>query len=577
MVIELQKISVQNFLSFGKKTTEFNFSKGIDLVIGKNGYGKSSIFLDALTYVLYGSPFRKIKLASLINKINKGNLLVTLNFKINDNQYKIIRGIKPNIFEIYKNEELIEPEAETKDYQSMLEEFILKTPENIFRQIIVLGSNISSSKSFMDLSSKEKEDVFQKITDTKIFSLMGIIIDTKIKKLKTQIQELKYRDNILELNINSLKSSLESIEKQNEYYFQKRKSTKEDLISKIEQLEEDNKRYLNSLIKLKEAKTKLDLRTAELDTKNQEISDIQEVIDILNKKISNIEISLASSFVCEHCGGNNFLKKADDIDKLDEFKDKHLVFSTNKISLQDERKELESKILSLKEILLQAKPIKSKIDYNKQQIDSLNFELDELEAYIPKEMNNESLEKMEKELSEVKSELNIILNGKDNLDYINSSISSENIKGTIISQELPFLNKYINEYLEKFSLIGYNLVIDKNFKDRIISRNEENEYNQMSNGQKSRINFSIMFALLKMLEQRNGISFNTLILDEVLDSSLDSLGRDELLSILYNDFSENKNVIIISHNAEVKERLELFSRIAEIEFNGFSQLKVSQI
>jgi DNA repair exonuclease SbcCD ATPase subunit len=577
MTINIEKITLQNFMSYGKKPTEFEFKSGLDLVSAKNGSGKSSLWLDGLTFALYGKPFRKIKIGSLVNKVNKNNLLVTLEFSVNDSSYKIERGLAPSVFNLFKNGELVDPSAANRDYQKMLEDIIIKTPETIFRQIIVLGANISSSKNFMDLSPKEKEEVFQKITDTKIFNLMSTVIDQKIKKLKTFIQELSYKKSVLESNIGSLESSLFHIEKQNEFYINKKEETKISIQETLKSLEEDNSKVTEALMKLKEAKEKLVSREEEFNITKVSLTNLSSLVFDLESKIKRLENSLLHTLTCKKCGEVNYIEPPSDIDMLETYKTQHLSFSIEKSLLETTKIDLESKVLKLKEILLQAKPLKQRLTDNELKIKQLSSDLVQLETYIPEEMNNSSLETMKLEFLEVSGDLSKIQKEKDDLDFINSSISSENIKGLIIAQELPFLNKFINEYLEKFSLIGYNLIIDKNFKDKIISRSEENEYNQMSNGQKARINFSIMFALLKMLEQRNGVSFNLLVLDEVLDSSLDSLGREELLGILFEDFRDHKDVVVISHNSEVKEKVEFFSRIIEIDYKNFSDLKISEL
>jgi DNA repair exonuclease SbcCD ATPase subunit len=345
----------------------------------------------------------------------------------------------------------------------------------------------------------------------------------------------------------------------------------------ISNLECENENLLINLKYLASQKKILDEKNKFHEELVATISNIKSSKEYTENIFRKIEFAEEHVVTCSNCNHKVFPDLDIDVSKKEE-----VLASINEYeSSLKEKMEiisiLNSELNSLKQELLGGKILKQTIELNKEKIVKLKEELDEIQKYIPSVQDNVSLIDMEKTLVEVKQELDIIYKEKDDLDFIQNAISSDNIKGLIISQELPFLNKFINEYLEKFSLIGYNLIIDKNFKDKIISRTEDNEYNQMSNGQKARINFSIMFALLKMVEQRNGVSFNILVLDEVLDSSLDSLGREELLGILYSDFRQNKNVIIISHNQEIKEKLEFFSRIIEIEMNTFSSINISKV
>lgn len=579
MDINFKEIAVQNFLSVGREIV-FPFHNGIDLIVGTNGTGKSLISSDAIFYALFGKPYRKVKTGSLQNKINRKKLQVTLDFTVDDETFRIVRGMNPGMFKIYKGgtdeNDLIPQNATIKEYQKYLEEYIICTNETIIRQLMILGTNSNSSKPFLELNAAEKEEMFSTITDTQIFGYMKDIIKKKVQENKTQVTELNYKVNLLMSTISSEKVTIEQMLRQNEDFNKNHHLRKQQTLDEIVTLEQNITKYTEGLIKLKAVKEKYDENIIALNAfvleKNGHISSKNR----LGLQMQHIESAEHNAIICEECQHTNYLVDVD---------------ITKKYSLREEilridvlEKAADVEILALrtaadkqKEGLLNGKRIKQNIDDFKVQVQSKNNNLTEMNNFKPIEITYDAIEKKEEDLKQAKTDLTLYNEKISDYTWIAQLVSSDNLKGLIISKQLPILNKFINMYLEKFSLLGYNFIVDKDFKERIISRGEEAEFNLLSNGQKARISFAIMFAFLRLIEERNGTKLNILTLDEALDSSLDATGRDELLDILKNEFSKEKDIIIVSHNADIKEKIEIFSRIVTTKKDTFTTYKIENI
>lgn len=545
MKIDVLDISVKNFLSYGNGENSYTFQKGLDIIIAQNGAGKSSITLDALLFGFYGRPYRKIKLSSLQNNINTKNLEVIINFKKNNDFYRIQRGLNPSIFKIFKNNELIDETANVKDYQKILEENILETSEKTFRNLIVLGG-IGISSGFMNLSAAEKEELISNIIDIKIINLLLEKIKDKSNNFKTQETELRYKydviSNIIKNEAEKLRNLKDSIKSNNNENLEKINILK-DKLKDYDNVKNDYYDLSSKISKLTEAKQKLrnSINLAEND-----------------KQIFN-----NSSFECVECGKVNNISNFD-IEEIE----LRLVSLVAKLAKVDESLTLlYAKEANCKEILT--------------NLESYKQELSFLESSKNDNISNEFLEATKNEIIARKDELNKI---KESLSFVVSEINKykemtellgkNNIKKFIINQQIPFLNKEINEFLQLF-FTNYSFYFDSNLKDKVYYKNLEQDYNQLSNGQKIRICFAIMFAFIRFLEQKNGTQWNILVLDEILDNSLDSDGVESLLNIIRTEFN-NKNIILVSHNDEIKN-LDIFNRKVTIQRNIFSKISFENL
>lgn len=583
MQIDFLTLEFKNVLSYGNSTTIFDFKNGIDLINAKNGAGKSS-FIDALTFGLYGVPFRKIKKGSLINHHNNKNLLVKVTFQVeNQGYYQVVRGMKPNKFEIYFNKEdtifedkhLIPQSATVTEYQDKLEDEILKMSENVYRQLIVLGANISTSKNFMDLSSKEKEEVFQIITDTSVFNELKALLKKKTQLIDTYVLEHEYKVNILKNTLETERRNIQSLEQQNEVIKNDKNRIIEQLEDELEVCRTKVPEYEKAVEKLRELKTVYDSEKAELTEKQQCLKSLHLEQRGCSDELHHIKLAKEGAVTCDNCNHVINLTQTDISDEHEQKINKQYDIITSRIEEKEKYiSELSAQVSFKHEKLLNSKRIIANQKENLQRIDQLISDISIKKEWKELEIDYSSIKKLEDELEIEKNEILKLKEKSNNYRTLMTIVSDDELKGYTLSQQIPLLNRYINQFIERFNAFEYNFVIDTNFKERIISRNQEKEFNAMSNGQKQRFTFSILFAFLKLVEEKNGITTNLLILDEVLDSSSDTEGKLELIKVLTDDFSKTKNVIIISHNPDIVQNVEEFNRIIKVEHDNFSRMVV---
>jgi DNA repair exonuclease SbcCD ATPase subunit len=581
MHIEFIKLDFKNVLSYGNNITTFDFKDGIDLINAKNGAGKSS-FIDALTFALYGVPFRKIKKGSLVNHYNNKELLTSIIFKIEGSGYfKVVRGIKPNVFEIYHNKDkaefaekqLLPQSATVAEYQNMLESDVLKMNENVYRQLIVLGANISTSKNFMDLNAKEKEDVFNIITDTSVFNDLKQLVKKKVQVINTYIMEHEYKVNLLNNTLNTEQKNIDSLKSQNEIIINDKQKIIAELEAELSAKRSKVPEYENAIEKLKELKELYNnekIHSVELHDKLNSLYTTQR---LASDELHHIERAKDGIIVCDNCDNNINLTEVDiSDDRHSEIKQKLDIILSDINDISATSNEIKESLNKKYEKLLNSKRILQNQKENLNRIDSLIADIESKKEWKELEIDMTSIAKIKKDLDEEKKRILELKDECNNLNVLLSLVGEDELKGFMLSQQIPVLNRYINQFIERFNAFEYNFVIDTNFKEKIISRNEEKEFNAMSNGQKQRITFSILFAFLKLVEEKNGVSTNLLILDEVLDSSSDAEGKLELIKILTDDFSKTKNVIIISHSPDIVQNVEQFNRIIRIEHDIYSKM-----
>ena len=573
MFIQFNTVMFKNFMSYGNKETQFNFeNNSMTLLTGKNGHGKTTIS-NALYYALFGKSQKKTKLGRLVNDINNSNMLVVVNFSIGGDNYIIRRGQKPNIFDIEINGQPLDKHSSVSEQQAYLENNILKINENIFKQLIYLGSNMNSSKNFMELSQKEKEEIFQIITDTSLFGSIKDNIKTRFSLSKAKKLDLEYRIGILNNSINSEKSQLAAIEQQN-IEFEKNTSKK---ISLLEDQRNTQLNYIDQanstldILKLKvdeykQVKTALSNNKTSQNTINDEISKLATLLNSIN----------AVKNTYKDCVGCEKLKTFNNIDisesNIKNIENNISELNTTSHKLQTEEIVLNNTFNELTEMLNKGREVKIRLDSAKEMVNSIEHQIEENKNVKNINVDYTNLNKNITDLENSNIELSEITELFNNLQYLQKFIDDDNIKSFILSQQVPLFNQYINQYLRMFNSFDFIFTLDSSLKETISKRGGDRDFEQLSNGQATRITFSIMFTFLKMVEERNGIRTNVLFLDEVLDSSLDSDGKIELLQILKEQFTKDRAIVIISHNEEVK-RAEQFDSIYFIKMeNDFSNL-----
>lgn len=578
MHIELKKIQVQNFLSYGQNLEKnlFVFQNGLDIVTATNGSGKSAIFLDALNYGLFGKPFRKIKLQSLQNNINTKELLVSIDLETNSREYTIIRGMNPNRLEIYENGYLLPEESSIKSYQNMLEENILGMTEDVFKSLIAISSGMNSSRCFLDLSNKEKEELFNCLIDTKIFQDMSDITRKHINEHKTFNTEYEYKMKVLSEFLETEKLRIKDLQDYNRKIIEEKEIDIQNTENRLNELEEKNIKIENALKKEDSIREKKSLLEKDISDFDNNIDSDEKHLKEIKEKLLLIKSAKKSAIECKECGTINYTIEIDpnliasegslEADKLRI----ELGITDMKNKLQEARESLEETKNKLNKISF----IKKELLKNKEEIEELKNKIETLKNSNVLKIDTSIYKTKKEEYLEVKKDFLLNKEKLEQYQYIYEVVYKSSLRGEVISSQIPLLNKYINDFLEKFSMNNYNIVISKDFKEKIISRNVSTEFSQLSNGQKSRISFAIMFGFLKLMEQRNAITMNLLVLDEVLDSSLDLNGKNEIIEILRQEFTEKKDVILITHNSDIKERMELFDREVNITRDRFSKLEV---
>ena len=542
--INFNYIELENFLSF-KEKQKFEFEgNGITLLLGKNGAGKSSI-ASGLYYALFGKSDRGLISNLINNNVNK-SMKIKLNFSINKDNYTIIRGIKPNIFEIYINNKKMEINSSIKEQQKVLNE-ILGFNELIFNQLIYLGTNLSKQKNFLELNQKEKEEVFNILIDlTEIKNL-----EEKTKKyknfLKNQINNKNDIKKIIENDIKNIKESIQEQEKQNDEIIKNKNKILNEIKNDINILEK----------KLKNIKIKK-INLNKLQNKFKKLKN--EYNELKHKKLI-YEENEKSKIICPNCGIE--IKK-------------ELNFDINEII--NNMNELKNEIINLKEKIEKEKQIEKEnikkefeIKHIKENIKKLKEKYNSIENMKEIQIDYSILNQKENDLKQLNNELIKLNNEYEECNELLILLSNENIKGKYIDEYIPILNYYINYYLEKLNF-NYKFIFDKNFKEQIFINEKELSFESLSNGQKMRIIIAILFSFLKIIELKSNINFNILFLDEFINGSLDNDGIEDILNSLI-EFSKEKEIILITHNDNIKQKDELFSRIFEIQKNEKSEIK----
>ena len=539
----------KNFLSTGDKFTEIQLNKDeTTLIVGHNGAGKSTI-LDAISFALFGKPHRNINKPQLINSINNKNCVVEVEFQIGQGNFKIVRGIKPGIFEIWKNGTMINQSSHAKEYQKILEQNILKLNHKSFHQVVVLGS--SSFIPFMQLPSGHRRDVIEDLLDINVFSKMNMLLREQTNTLKEQIKDINY-------NIDIQKNKIE---------------TQTKYIRDITALTEENKKEYES--RIQESKNSIDALQAE----NSELSmGLEESIREAENGLQSLQDRKQSLLL----GSQDKLSSIRDIEKRITFFQengtcpvcdqaisdghKHEILSDAEEqkrgwksalkTIGEEGTQVEKKIGEQTGILTGFRNRLSKLSENNREIDTLHKTIQGYQQSIEKDVSAD-LNNAKADLDSMKSDKDSLLEKKINLSeqYNYNSVIGEMLKDTgiktkIIKQYLPAINKLVNQYLQILDFfVHFNL--DESFQETIRSRHrDEFTYDSFSEGEKQRIDLALLFTWRQIAKMKNSVATNLLILDETFDSSLDHDGVENLLKILYT-LGDDTNVFVISHKGEI--------------------------
>ena len=538
----------KNFLSTGNAFTEIQLDQNPStLIIGENGAGKSTI-LDALCFVLFNKPFRQISKSQLLNSINQREAVVEIEFTTQNKKIKIIRGIKPNIFEIYVDDVMINQNANAKDYQKHLEQQILKFNYRSFTQVVILGS--STFVPFMQLNSRARREVVEDILDIKIFSLMNLVLKTKVKEVNTNLTDSNYATDLT-------KSKIEIQEK----YIEDTKNNRKNLLSEktniVDANNDDiqfNKRKEEDL--QEKNQTLLESISGEDDTikKRDKLKGYQFTLKDKHRRNEQMIMFLESNDECPTCE-----------QKIDtEFKTKSIsVRQSANVELNEGLTKLSDEFNKVSKTLQEFKKTAKEIQTNEVQIAKYRSSIQELEKFNTKleteianilenEIGKEDIKKLDKLKEKLYSLDSSSKKLKEELFYYDVAknlLQDTGIKTKIVKQYLPIMNKLVNTYLSSMDFFC-NFNLDENFNETIKSRfRDEFSYANFSEGEKMRIDLALLFTWRAIAKMKNSTNTNLLILDEIFDSSLDTDGTDAFLKIL-NTF-DKENVFVISHKQDM--------------------------
>lgn len=571
MSIIFSKLRWQNFLSTGNTFTEIDLKRSnTTLIVGENGAGKSTI-LDALSYVLYGKPFRKINKPQLVNTINNKNLRVEVEFDSSDKKYKIIRGMKPNVFEIYQDNKIINQNAEMKDYQEMLEKHILKLNHKSFSQIVILGS--ASFTPFMQLSASHRREVIEDLLDIQIFSTMNNILKSKMQQLKEDLTTADMNVMLTEQKIDLQKKNIQNLRTNNDELILSYKE-------KIEVEEATHQKYTLDQTQICDSINELTDSISDrekVQAKLKKIYTLEKQLEEKKNKIQQDVFFYHNNDNCPTCKQELDLGfKTSKIDhktsQLSEIEDalEKLEIERNSYSLREE--EIYKVQTSIEQHNKKLMDIVQKMNICKATIQSLQSNIAQIEMQSKKiEQDADVIKKLNEELTDQISFKNKLIETKDLQEIASSVLKDSGIKTKIVKQYIPVMNKLINKYLASMDFF-VNFELDENFEEKIKSRyRDEFSYESFSEGEKLRIDLALLFTWRAIAKLRNSASTNLLIMDEIFDSSLDNSGTEEFLKILQT-LTQDTNVFVISHkgdslydkfNSIIKfEKKKNFSRIA---------------
>jgi len=571
-MIHFKSVSWKNFLSTGNDTIKVQLDRTPStLIVGSNGAGKSTM-LDALSFGLFGKPHRDIKKDQMINSINKKGAVVEVEFNIGNSEFRILRGIKPNKFEIYQNGNMINQSSNARDYQKFLEQNILKLNHKSFHQVVVLGS--SSFIPFMQLPAWSRRDVIEDLLDINIFSKMNMLLKERNAKIRDELSEINHSLDLYKAKMDTQTKYIKDLQAINKDMIESKQAS-------IETYEGDVKSLVSESSELgKNLESLTELENAKHEELTQKVSDIKSEDRVFKSKIKDL-VSQAKFFeeneVCPTCDQDidssikdskltSIKESAANIQKgMSELAEDNAACATQLAECQTNMKELLNK--------------QRKINSNNDKINLIQKEIEKIQKEIATLLQSSG------DIKSAKDELNTLRDGKETMtekklqyveertynEVIGEMLKDTGIKTKVIKQYLPVMNRLINQYLQVLDFfVAFHL--DENFTETIRSRHRDAfNYASFSEGEKQRIDLSLLFTWRQIAKMKNSASTNLLVLDETFDSSLDHDGIDNLTKIL-NTLEDGTNVFIISHKGDILEN-KFRSKIEFIKERNFSKIK----
>ena len=569
-MILFKKIRWRNFLSTGNNFTEINLKESqTSLIIGSNGAGKSTI-LDALTFSLFNKPFRKITKGQLVNTVNEKECLVEVEFDIGKTEWKVVRGIKPNVFEIYKNKTVLNQSSAAADQQKWLEEQVLKLNYKSFTQIVILGS--ASFVPFMQLNAPVRREVIEDLLDIKIFSVMSLLLRERMRGTNERIRELSIRKDLLEEKIDMQNSFIQELEETGK----KNVKSKKDKIVTLSRAVNENKSELEKLTE------QLDVVNKDIEMSsgsNKKLRKLGNLRGKLSQKVSTITKEhkfFTDNVTCPTC--TQSIDEELRIDRINDANSKAKELEKGYEELEEAIRLEEERENQFKEFTKEASKLTHEISKTSTRISGLENQTREIEQEIQtitEQLKNRTSERnaLEKLLGEqegLQKEQSKETERNVYNEFAHALMKDGGVKSKIIKRYLPLMNQQINKYLQLMDFY-INFSLDEEFKESVKSPvHDKFVYESFSEGEKMRIDLALLFTWREIARMKNSANTNLLILDEIFDSSLDGFGTEYFTKIIKYVVSD-ANVFVISHKTD--DLIDQFDRVIKFDkLKGFSKL-----
>lgn len=570
MSITFHRVRWKNFLSTGNNFSEIDLdSHNTTLVVGANGHGKST-FMDAICYALYNKSFRKINKPQLINSINGKNCLVEIEFTTGKDTYMVRRGMKPAVFEIFKNGDIVNQDAANRDYQEILEKYILKLTYKSFCQVVILGS--ASFIPFMQLTTGQRREIIEDLLDIQIFTTMNMLLKDKVSSNQRDILEADYRHDLASEKIKMHEDHMRSV-------LSNSKDIIDECESKIAKHEEDVASENRIVAELLAEQKGLLRTTSSYETLSKKLGEMGTLRNKIGDRIDRLNDDI--TFFKDHDDCPTCKQLIDATFKSGVVHSKVLELEevrTGYDSMVEKYTEAERKVEEMKGILDRISSINIDVNLKTNRIKHIEESIADLKDQIAKVndrsisyvSDDETLRKLEDELLDVDESRKNLIEMKEIHKVTARILKDDGIKARIIKQYIPVINKLINKYLAAMDFF-VQFELDENFNETIKSRfRDVFSYQSFSEGEKTRIDLALLFAWRTVAKLRNSASTNLLILDEVFDGSLDSTGSEDFLNILYS-ISGEANIFVISHKTD--QMKDKFDKVIEFEKrNNFSSI-----
>ncbi len=568
-MILFKKIRWRNFLSTGQHETEVNFTENkTNLIVGTNGAGKSTV-LDALTFSLFGKPFRKINKPQLINSVNEKDCRVEVEFSIGNTEWKVVRGIKPTLFEIWRNDTALDQSSAALDQQKWLEQNVLKMNYKTFTQIVILGS--STFVPFMQLSAAHRREVIEDLLDIKIFSSMNSVIKEKIRQVKEDIKVLELKKESLLDKVKMQQSFIEELENRGKKDIDDKNVSIMSLSEEIGHLMEDNTSLEEPLYEYIREQDKL----VGYADKLRKLGNLKGKISQKVSTITKEHKFFTENTVCPTC--TQSIEETFRINRINDAQSKAKELQSGYKELEEAIKEEEERERQFTTLSKEISKLTNGISQNNIKINGLQRQIRNLEKEIQvltENLANRNTEhgKLESFKDNLKITYDELVSKKDTINYYDFSYSllkDGGVKSKIIKKYLPLINQQVNRYLQMMDFY-INFTLDEEFNETVQSPiHEDFSYASFSEGEKMRIDLALLFTWREVARVKNSVNTNLLIMDEVFDSSLDGFGTEEFLKII-RYVIKDANIFVISHKTGLEDRFESVIRFEKVK--GFSRM-----